>query len=253
MKTRTLWTALAVVAVLTGLGGAAGQARSRNQGSAMASPAAPLTATETANILRLREEEKLARDVYQVFAQMWPCPTFTNIAGAEQRHMDAVGRLIMMYGLTDPVTDNTIGIFGTPEFSGLYTTLTQNGAKSLGDALKAGVQIEQLGIADLAAALSQTDKSDIQQVSANLLQGSTNHLRAFTRGVETGGTRCTLQGASRGTGNNAASGTGVCQGCGRGGRGNGNCYRNGNQSGGGQGNGLQKRDGTCLMLNPIQP
>jgi hypothetical protein len=249
---------LTVVGLLAGSGWAAGQTRNQKQGPAVVAPApTPLTAAETANLLHLRNEEKLARDVYRVFVEMWKTPIFTNIAEAEQRHMDAVGLLVTKYGLKDPVTNDAVGVFSTPEFTSLYTTLTQSGAKSLLDALKAGVQIEQTDIADLTKALAETDKSDIQWVLGNLQRASSNHLRAFTGNVETGGTGCPLQGVSGGRGNGNGPGNGVCPGCGRGGRGNGYCYRNGNgngnQNGAGQGNGQRKRDGSCLMLSPVQP
>jgi hypothetical protein len=258
MKTRTLLATLTIVGVLAELGGAAGQTRNQGQDSATV-PAAKtqLTAAETQHILHLREEEKLARDVYRIFAEMWDCPIFTNIAGAEQRHMDAVGLLVTKYGLQDPVTDDTVGVFSTAEFATLYTTLTQSGAKSLLDALKVGVQIEQLDITDLKKALAETDKSGIQWVLKNLQRGSSNHLRAFTLNVEAGGTGCLLQGTSGNAGKGKGPNSGVCQGCGRGGRGNGNCYRNGGgngiQNGAGQQNRQQRRESTCLLLNPVQP
>jgi hypothetical protein len=249
-----VWTTLIVVGTLAVHGWAANQ--NQKQGPTVVSPATvPLTVEETANILRMREEEKLARDVYQVFAEMWKTPIFTNIAGAEQRHMDAVGLLIVKYGLKDPVTDDTLGVFSTPEFTAWYTTLTQSGATSLLDALNAGIQIEEKDIADLKLALSQTDKSDIQWVFGNLQRGSSNHLRAFTRCVEAGGTDCLLQSLSAGARN------GACQGCGRGGRGNGNglclgaCGGRGNgaQNGVGLQTQQQKRDGTCLQTTPTIP
>ena len=53
----------------------------------------------------IREEEKLARDVYITLGEQWGLPIFASIAESEQRHMDAFGRLIDKYGLEDPVTD----------------------------------------------------------------------------------------------------------------------------------------------------
>jgi hypothetical protein len=258
MKTRTVLAMLIIVGLLASLGGAAGRARNQKQGPATVPPATTqLTTVETANILHMREEEKLARDVYRTLAEMWTSPIFTNIAGAEQRHMDAVGLLVTKYGLKDPVTDDTVGVFSTPEFTTLYTILTQSGAKSLLDALKAGVQIEQSDTADLEKALSETDKNDIKWVLGNLQRGSSNHLSAFTRNVAAGGTGCPLQGVSGNAGKGPGANNGVCPGRGRGGRGNRNCYRNGNgswnQDGNGQQNRQRRRDGTCLMLNPVQP
>ena len=259
MKTRTLGTMLTIMGILTASGWAAGQNRNGNQGPATVAPApaaTTLTALEAADLLHMRNEEKLARDVYRTLGQKWNCPIFTNIAQAEQRHMDAVGMLITKYGLQDPVTNDTVGVFNDSTFISLYTTFIQTGSKSLLDALKVGVQIEQMDIADLKKALIETDKSDIEGVYGNLLRGSTNHLQAFTRGVESGGTSCQSQGFSANAGNGKGSGNGICPACGRGGRGNGNCYRNGNgtgnQNGAGRGNGLQKRDGSCLAAAPAQ-
>lgn len=242
--TRTLWTALIVVGMVAGLGWGGGPNRNQPQGPTVVAPtAAPLTAAETANLLRLRQEEKLARDVYRISAELWKAPIFTNIAEAEQRHMDAVGLLVTKYGLTDPVTDDTIGVFSTAEFTTLYATLTASGTKSLLDALKVGVQIEEMDLADLKKALAETDKSDIQWVLGNLQRASSNHLRAFTQNVATGGTGCLGQGLCGNGGNGKGPGNGVCPGCGRGGNGN----------GAGRGHGQQKRDGSCRMLNLIQP
>ncbi len=50
-----------------------------------------------------------------------------------------------------------------------------------------GVLIEQTDIADLQARLAQTDNADIQLVYNNLLNGSYNHLSAFTGGGQQGG------------------------------------------------------------------
>lgn len=260
MNTRTLGTMLSIVGILAASGWAAAQNRNGNQGPTAVAPApaaAQLTAIETANLLHMRQEEKLARDVYRTLGQKWNCPIFTNITGAEQRHMDAVKTLVTKYGLQDPVTDDTVGVFTDSAFLSLYATMIKTGSTSLLDALKIGVQIEQMDIADLKKALVETDKSDIEGVYGNLLRGSTNHLQAFTRGVASGGTSCQPQGVSANAGNGKGPGAGVCPGCGRGGRGNGNGYRNGggnsSQNGMGRGNGQQKRDGTCLMVSPAQP
>ena len=263
MRAKAIVTMLTITGMLAGAGSAAGQGRNRGQGPAAPAPGtAQLTAVETENILHMREEEKLARDVYLTLAEMWDCPVFTNIAASEQRHMAAVGLLLDRYGQTDPVTDDTVGVFSKPEFTALYASLTESGAKSLLDALQVGVQIEELDIADLDKALSETDKSDIQWVFSNLKRGSSNHLRAFTRNIETDGTGCLLQGTAGNDGrglqgaNNAAG-----RGRGRGGRGNGGGGRFGHGRGRGSGNAngryqqnqQQKRNGACMLASPAVP
>jgi hypothetical protein len=258
MKTQTLWTTLTVVGILAATGWAAGQTQNQQQqqGPTATAPApAALTETEITNLQYLRNEEKLARDVYRALALKWDCPIFTHIAVAEQRHFEAVGLLITKYGVTDPVTDDASGAFGDATFTDLYADLTASGTASLLDALRVGVVIEEGDIASLETALEYTDRSDIGWVLGNLLRGSQNHLQAFNRVIEAGGV-CPHQGVSVSTGNGKSADNGVCPGSGRGGRGNGKGWRSGNgtfsQNGAGQGNGLHKRDGTCLTMAPAQ-
>ncbi len=151
--------------------------------SGFASAALALTPTETASILFMKQEEKVARDVYEVLYAKWGHVTFANIAGSEQRHMDAVDNLIARYRLTDP-TPTEAGKFTYPELQALYDELVALGSKSLPDALAVGVLIEQADIADLKEALRTTRERPIRNVFNNLLDGSYNHLAAFTRALK---------------------------------------------------------------------
>lgn len=49
----------------------------------------------------MREEEKLARDVYLTFGEKWGLTLFTNIAKSEQTHTDAVKTLLDRYEIKD--------------------------------------------------------------------------------------------------------------------------------------------------------
>ena len=64
-----------------------------------------LTQAEIDALWFMREEEKLARDVYLVLAEKWDLGLFWNIAESEQQHMDAVLKLLKKYGLEDPAGD----------------------------------------------------------------------------------------------------------------------------------------------------
>ena len=141
-----------------------------------------LTATETSSILFMKQEEKVARDVYQMLYAKWGHVTFGNIAVSEQSHMDAVDNLIARYRLTD-TTPAAAGKFTYPELQALYDELIVLGNKSLEDALAVGVMIEQADIADLQAALKATKEKPIRNVFTNLMEGSYNHLAAFTRAL----------------------------------------------------------------------
>ncbi len=163
MKTTTFTKAIVAAALMSGF----------------VTAAFALTATETSSILFMKQEEKLARDVYQALYAKWGHVTFGNIAVAEQRHMDAVNNLIARYHLTDP-TPAAAGQFTYPALQALYDELIAQGSKSLDDALAAGVLIEQTDIADLQAALKATKEKPIRNVFSNLMDGSYNHLAAFT-------------------------------------------------------------------------
>lgn len=139
----------------------------------------PLSTREEQDVLYMREEEKLARDVYRAMFDLWEVPTFFQISESEQRQMDALARLIVRYDLEDPVVDDTEGVFANPVFRELYGELVEAGSASMVDALQVGALIEELDIVDLRVALSQTDHADLQRVYENLMRGSRNHLRAF--------------------------------------------------------------------------
>ncbi len=62
-----------------------------------------LTKEEAEDLLVLREEEKLARDVYLYSYDKYNTQIFSNISSSEQRHMDKILFLLTKYGLDDPV------------------------------------------------------------------------------------------------------------------------------------------------------
>ncbi len=138
-----------------------------------------LSNAEAEGILLMREEEKLARDVYLTLYDKWGLRTFTNIAGAESTHMDAMGVLLERYNLEDPIKSDTIGVFTNPEMQNLYDTLVAQGSESFNAALNVGATIEDLDIYDLERLIADTDNDDLKIVYQNLLKGSRNHMRAF--------------------------------------------------------------------------
>jgi len=143
-----------------------------------------LSASEADGILYMREEEKLARDVYLTLYEQWGLEIFQNIAASEQTHMDAVQLLLAQYELDDPAAGKGVGEFENTALQVLYDDLVERGSLSLLQALEVGAAIEEIDIIDLQAYIAQTDKADIRPVYENLLQGSGNHLRSFVRVYE---------------------------------------------------------------------
>jgi hypothetical protein len=139
---------------------------------------APLEADEAAVLLWMREEEKLARDVYQTLYGRWQSPVFRQIAASEQRHFDAIGAKLALFGLTDPALA-AVGQFANAELQVLFDQLTATGLQTYGQALAAGALIEETDIRDLQAALDDTDNTVLRLTYGHLLDASKNHLRAF--------------------------------------------------------------------------
>jgi len=143
---------------------------------------APLSAAEEAGILFMREEEKLARDVYLELAELWNVRVFENIARSEQQHMDNMLALIDRYDLEDPAL--TPGVFTNPELQALYDSLIDQGEESIEEALRVGALIEEVDIEDLVLDMAEADNEDIQVIYGSLLAASENHLRAFVSQID---------------------------------------------------------------------
>lgn len=141
-------------------------------------PAGVLSQAEIDALIYMREEEKLARDVYITLYNQWNLQLFNNISQSEQTHTDAIKTLLERYNVKDPFVDQ-IGVFSNPEIQALYNQLINQGSPSLAEALKVGASIEEIDIQDLEKRMAITDKADILLVFQNLIKGSQNHLRAF--------------------------------------------------------------------------
>lgn len=151
--------------------------------------AAPINETDTKNLLFLKQEEKIARDVYLYLSGLWPeANTFQNISVSEQQHMDAVDGLLVYYGLTAQDTTqgegDAPGVFADPSFQDLYDSLTGRGEVSLEEALYVGVFIEEMDIKDLTEFMEATTQKRIDRVMGSLCAGSYNHLEAFTKALD---------------------------------------------------------------------
>ncbi|NYT03015.1 MAG: DUF2202 domain-containing protein [Methanosarcinales archaeon] len=150
------------------------------------SPAAEesvLSPEEQDGLLYMREEEKLARDLYLAFYSRFKLPIFNNIADSEQVHMDSVKGLLDRYGLEDPARDQR-GSFANSHLQTLYNNLSEMGNQSAQEALMAGAAVEEIDILDLESRLQDTSREDIIAVYENLLRGSRNHLRAFVMALK---------------------------------------------------------------------
>lgn len=119
-------------------------------------------------------EERLAEDVYTLMVGKYPQFTeVMNIINSEEKHSEAVGRLLDARGIPRP-TD-----YGS--YSGTYEVLKNMIDTSLTQAIEAGVMVEAWDIDHLLEEDKKIEDSDVRQVFENIGGGSFNHLRAFLR------------------------------------------------------------------------
>jgi len=176
----TLLTVAVLGAPLTSMAG--GQGRNADQQSQETDTS--LDADEIHDLEFMREEEKLARDVYRTFYGIWGLPVFDNISESEEVHTTKVQDLLEKYRLADPVVDDTTGVFVNQDLAALYGALIDEGSQSSLKALYVGAAIEEIDMIDLQEAIDETDNPDIQTVYENLMSGSRNHLRAYVAQIE---------------------------------------------------------------------
>jgi hypothetical protein len=138
-----------------------------------------LSAEEIAALKYMREEEKLAHDVYVALYGVWGDNIFNQISLSETTHTEAILALLVKYGIPDPAAGKAPGEFADPALQSLYDTLLSTGYASQIAALSVGALIEETDIRDIEAKKAITDEADILTVYSNLLGGSQNHLRSF--------------------------------------------------------------------------
>ncbi len=144
-----------------------------------------LTEDEKLAIIHMREEEKMARDIYRELSKTTKSKAFVNIPVSENRHMDVFDQLIDRYDLEDPVKDESEqGVFTNTKFTKLYKELTEKGKKSDKDAFEVGAMVEDINMANLIKYGNVTDKKDLKLAYSTLLKQSKHHMSAFYRNLK---------------------------------------------------------------------
>ena len=149
-------------------------------------PTPTLTEQEKSDLLFLREEEKLARDVYLYNFDKYGETIFDKISNSEQTHMDQVLVLLDFYNLDDPAHADR-GIFINTELQSLYDDLIMLSDSSLVHGLTAGAIIEDVDIRDIVDFENNTTKDDLLVMYASLVCGSKNHIQGYSTQLSNNG------------------------------------------------------------------
>lgn len=185
-RTRVSLAIAATTAVTLGLGPLAFAAPAPVPDAAAAQAA--LSTEEAADLQFMREEERLARDLYAALAAAYDdARPFNRITLGEQTHFERMGSLLIRYNVSDPAANATAGSYSDAQLQQLYNDLLARGLASWAEALAVGAAVEELDIADLADAIAATDTTDLDDAYSDLKAASEQHLLAFTRDDRTAG------------------------------------------------------------------
>lgn len=141
-----------------------------------------LTEDEISGLLYMIEEEKMAMDLYDAFAEQTGGLIFDRISDSELRHMNSLIRLAEAADIDLSEVSSEAGVFSNPLIQELYDTLLAQGSASLADAIDVGILVEETDIMDL-----QQHDANVASVELlglvydHLATGSEHHLAAFTQ------------------------------------------------------------------------
>jgi len=174
-STKTV-TAIAMLVGLAACGNGTTQAADPDAPVRPTDAPAALSDAERARLVFMREEEKLARDVYDALDGNGQ--PFVNVQTSEQRHMDELLVLLDRYAVPDPA-QAAVGRFTDADLQALHDALVTRGGGGALSALEVGCVIEDLDLRDLDVARAESTHADLDQTYDFLALGSRNHLRAF--------------------------------------------------------------------------
>jgi hypothetical protein len=144
---------------------------------------APFGAIDTQALKSQREQGKLAQDVYQTFANEWQVQVFANISQVSAERRDMVACLLQAGG-TEVTEDEQAGEFENEQTQEWYGKLTERGAASVSDALRAAALVEEAALVGLQQALASVQSPEAATAYETLLRISERKLGALTLALE---------------------------------------------------------------------
>jgi|GEM_PF-719649 len=154
--------------------------------SFQALPSGTLSDAEIADINYLQEAEKMQLDLYGALASQYSnAPVFAALQQNEQAFYTADDVVLQKYGLANPA-QGTPGVYSDTQLQNLYNRLNSQGGL-LTDSYAVAAQSEEIHIADISAALSRTNNSDLQYLYTQDLAISRNNLRSIIAALTAAG------------------------------------------------------------------
>lgn len=139
----------------------------------------PLTESEAEGIKLIIEENKLARDLYIEFYEMWEYDTFNKVSISDALYMDKTKVALERFKINDPVENDDKGVYESLYITKLYRDLLKKGKSDPFEAMRIGTTLEEMHIKDLNDLLENTSNDDLIELYTELKLGAISHIRAF--------------------------------------------------------------------------
>lgn len=143
---------------------------------------APLSADEIEFLFAIREDEKVARDLYTSFSALYPASVqIAKIKTAEDSHIACIEAVLDYYEISYPAMTAT-GVFEDAERQALYNDLVDKSATLL-ETFGTMAVIEEETVLAYKSVQSEITNENISLVVANMIKASSNHLKAAVRQI----------------------------------------------------------------------
>jgi hypothetical protein len=145
------------------------------------SPKVPITPKEKDELIKLKDGEKFAKDVYMEFYNKFRLPLFYDISKVEKWHMHLITILLYKYDVFDPVNEigSQIGKYYSNRLMKLFKKISTEGLKSVKNALTLSANMEEEDIKELDEILKTDKNEDIKLLALNLKRYEMGHLKDF--------------------------------------------------------------------------
>ena len=136
------------------------------------------------------QQEKLGRDLFLLYYDVWGDVRFLDLYEAEASHRRALVWLLDKYGIADPVHGLPDGAYADLDLQWAWDDWSSAGAAHLTDALIIGATLMEWSIAELQAqSCLAVDTADVTFLYDMLLLASRNHLRMLVSWLAAHGIR----------------------------------------------------------------
>lgn len=143
----------------------------------------PLTADEIEFLYAIREDEKVARDLYLAFSAKYPKVTqISKIATAESSHIACVEAVLDYYEIEYPALGAN-GVFEDATRQAFYNELVDK-SSTLIEASSTMALVEEETIFAYKSVQGQIANANISLIVTNMIKASSNHLRATVRHIK---------------------------------------------------------------------